>query len=274
MRTSHLVSWPLPLSESAPVISLQAETKRLARLTIVVLSLWLGLSLQALATEAANNRASQLPKSLEVALALSAAPPYLRTDATVFVLDPQNGYVLERQGTNGFTCYVQRTDYTREEFNDGYIVPECQGPEGTRSILPVEFDIEKLRAQGKFTPSELKVEIERRFQVGIYRAPDHPGVAYMLSPILGLYNGRTKTTMTMNMPHFMFFAPNLTKQDVGGGPVMGSYPYLISPGPMAYMIVHAGMSERAGINAESESLLKEACEFRASLCMSGVTPGF
>ena len=57
-----------------------------------------------------------LPKDLEVHLALSAAPPHLRAGATVFVLDPARGYVIERQGKNGFTCYVQRTDYTREEF--------------------------------------------------------------------------------------------------------------------------------------------------------------
>jgi hypothetical protein len=80
--------------------------------------------------------------------------------------------------------------------------------------------------------------------------------------------------MAMNMPHFMFFAPYLTKQDIGGGPIMGAYPYLISPGPMAYTIVHAGAAERAAINAEFESLLKDACEFRLSLCIRGITPGF
>jgi hypothetical protein len=219
-------------------------------------------------------RVETLPKSLEVALALSAAPPYLRSEASVYVLDPASGYVLERQGTNGFTCYVQRTDYTREDFNNGYIVPECQGPEGSKAVVPVEFDIERLRAEGKLSPTELKAEIERRFKTGIYHAPEHPGVAYMLSPVLGLYNGRSKTTQTMNMPHFMFFAPYLTNHDIGGGPIMGSYPYLISPGPMAYIIVHAGATERTAINAESGSLLKEACAFRQYLCIRGITPGF
>jgi hypothetical protein len=147
----------------------------------------------------------------------------LRAEATVYVLDPGSGYVLERQGANGFTCYVQRTDYTREDFNDGYIVPECQGREGTQTIVPVEFDIERLRAEGKMSPTDLKREIERRFRIGIYHAPKLPGVAYMLSPILGLYDARSKTTMAMNMPHFMFFAPYLTKQDIGGGPIMGAY---------------------------------------------------
>lgn len=37
-----------------------------------------------------------LPRELEVKLALSTLPPYLRSEATVYVLDPAKGYVLER----------------------------------------------------------------------------------------------------------------------------------------------------------------------------------
>jgi hypothetical protein len=188
------------------------------------------------------------------------------------VLDPASGYHLERNGTNGFTCYVQRTDYTREDFNDGYIVPECQGPEGGKAIVPVEFDIEQLRASGAMSPHELKLEIERRFKTGIYHAPSRPGIAYMLSPVLGLYAGRAKTTTVMNMPHFMFYAPNLTKEEFGTGPIMGSYPYLINSGPMGYIILHAGAAEKAAINEAEADLLTAVCKYRASLCITGVTP--
>ena len=83
-------------------------------------------------------RVKPLPHSLEVHMALSAAPPHLRSGATVFVLDPAKGYVPERQGTNGFTCYVQRTDYVREVYGEDYFAPECQDSEGTKSIVPVE----------------------------------------------------------------------------------------------------------------------------------------
>jgi hypothetical protein len=232
------------------------------------------LSSPVLSQESNRGQVDRLPKSLEVALALSAAPPHLRAGATVYVLDPSHGYVLETKGTNSFTCYVQRTDYLREDFNDAYVVPECQGPEGSRTILPAEFDIERLRAEGKLTPAELKTEIERRFKSGVYHAPARPGIAYMLSPILGLYDARSKTTTAMNMPHYMFYAPNLTKEDIGGGPIMGPHPYLISPGPMGYIIVHAGAAEKAQINAESRDLLKQACTYRTSFCIQGVTPGF
>jgi hypothetical protein len=219
-------------------------------------------------------RVESLPKSLEVNLALGAAPPYLRSGATVFVLDPAKGYVLERKGTNGFTCYVQRTDYVREDYSDGLVVPECQDPEGTRTIVPVEFDVERLRAEGKLNPAELKKEILRRFTAGVYHSPARTGIAYMLSPVARLYNGpQARATVAMNMPHYMFYAPNLTAKDFGGGPVMGPYPYLISPGPMACIILNVGETEKAKINGDSQDLLKEACTYRSSFCMDGITPG-
>ncbi len=219
-------------------------------------------------------RVQPLPRSLEVHMALAAAPPHLRSGATVFVLDPAKGYVLERQGTNGFTCYVQRTDYVREVYGDDYFAPECQDAEGTKSIVPVEFDIERLRAEGKLNPSQLKQEIVRRFKVGIYHSPARPGIAYMLCPIFRLYKGpESRETAAMNMPHYMFFTPNLTAKDLGAAPPMGPYPYFINPGPMAYLILHVGETEKAQINRESQELLQEACAYRSDFCLKGVTPG-
>ena len=186
----------------------------------------------------------------------------------MFVLDPARGYVIERQGKNGFTCYVQRTDYTREEFRNDLIVPECQDPEGSRTIRPVEFEIERLRIEGKLTPIELKREIDRRFKSGQFHSPSRPGIAYMLSPIARLYGGPgSKETVLMNMPHLMFFAPNLKGEDVGAGPAMGPYPYFLSPGPMGYIIVNVGETEKARINSEEQDLLKEACNSRPDLCL-------
>ena len=48
-----------------------------------------------------------LPRTLEVELALSAAPTHLRDQASVWVLE-RNGYAVEKQGTNAFTCVVSR----------------------------------------------------------------------------------------------------------------------------------------------------------------------
>ena len=116
----------------------------------------------------------------------------------------------------------------REDYSDGYIAPECQDPEGTKSIVPVEFDIERLRAEGKLSPAELKQEIIRKFKDGVYHSPARPGIAYMLCPVVRLYGGPgSRDTAAMNMPHYMFFVPNLDAKEVGAGPVMGPYPYFI-----------------------------------------------
>ncbi|HEX8765616.1 MAG TPA: hypothetical protein VF740_10665 [Candidatus Acidoferrum sp.] len=74
-------------------------------------------------------------------------------------------------------------------------------------------------------------------------------------------------TRTVNMPHYMFYAPNLTRKDIGGGPVMGRYPYLINPGPHAYMIVNVGEAEKAQMNQEESDLLRELCTYRTDFCM-------
>jgi hypothetical protein len=77
----------------------------------------------------------------------------------------------------------------REDYSDGYIAPECQDPEGTKSIVPVEFDIERLRAEGKLSPAELKQQIIRKFKDGVYHSRARPGIAYMLCPVVRLYGG-------------------------------------------------------------------------------------
>jgi hypothetical protein len=42
-----------------------------------------------------------LPPDLEMQLALSALPPHLRENASVYILNPALGFELARKGTNG-----------------------------------------------------------------------------------------------------------------------------------------------------------------------------
>lgn len=213
-----------------------------------------------------------LPRELEVKLALSALPPYLRPDATVYVLDPTKGYVLDRKGNSDFTCFVERTDWVRGVFRKDLFIPECFDAEGTRTIVPVSFAVARQRAEGKVDAQQLKDEITRRFKEGIYHSPSRPGISYMLSPFQRLYGGPgSLETRTVNMPHYMFYAPNLTSKDIGGGPVMGQYPYLINPGPHAYIIVNVGETEKAQINHESQDLLRELCAYKSYFCSEGAS---
>ncbi len=222
---------------------------------------------------AGGNSLQPLPQELEINLALSALPPYLRAEASVYGLDPAKGYALARHGANGFTCFVERTDWVRADFRNDLLIPECFDAEGTKTIVPVSLDVARLRAEGKLTPEQLKEEIVRRFADGTYHSPARPGISYMLSPIQRLYGGpHSKNTRTVNMPHYMFYAPNLTSADIGGGPVMGRYPYLINPGPHAYIIVNVGEAEKVQINEEERGLLKEVCSYRSDFCLDEISP--
>ena len=73
------------------------------------------------------------------------------------------------------------------------------------------------------------------------------------------------------MPHYMFYAPNLTCRDIGGGRVIGWYPYLINAGPHAYIIVNVGETEKAQINHEERDLLRELCAYRSDFCLEGTS---
>jgi hypothetical protein len=55
------------------------------------------------------NKLEPLPRDLEIQLALSALPPHLRDNATVYVLNPAKGFEVARKGTNGFHALVART---------------------------------------------------------------------------------------------------------------------------------------------------------------------
>lgn len=220
------------------------------------------------AAESQGQKLDQLPRDLEIRLAASALPPHLRADATIFVLDVDKGYVMAREGHNGFTCFVERTDYVRAQFRDDLLVPVCFDPEGTKTIEPVSFDVARMRAEGQLTAPQVKEEVMRRFKTGVYHSPARPGVSYMIAPVMRLYMGPdSKDIATMNMPHYMFYAPNMTSADFGGGKVFGEYPYLANPGPHAYMILHVGAAEKAEINRANADLLAQICAYRAIYCL-------
>lgn len=60
---------------------------------------------------AAPPKLEKMPEALEVRFASSAAPPHLRDSATIYALDPAKGYVMAREGTNGVSCVVVRSDW-------------------------------------------------------------------------------------------------------------------------------------------------------------------
>jgi mannose-6-phosphate isomerase-like protein (cupin superfamily) len=168
-----------------------------------------------------------MPRDREIGLALSAAPPHLRADATVYVLEG-SGYVLAKTGTNHFTCLVHR-DHPRNQ------KPTCWDQEGSETIVPAVLREGELLMQGK-SVAEVKAEINRGFASGKFIAPRRPGVAYMLSNGNRNYNPRSDSVQLFP-PHVMFYAPNLTDADIGSkGDGAGGLPFTAYNGPHGYMI--------------------------------------
>ena len=84
------------------------------RVTILLLLAYVNCLAQTGKTDGGANASSskleKMPASLEARFALSALPPHLRDGATIYLFDQAKGYVLNRKGTNGFSCIVMRTE--------------------------------------------------------------------------------------------------------------------------------------------------------------------
>lgn len=226
---------------------------------------------------AAETTIEKMPAELETRFALSAVPAALRDKATVYLLDPKKGYELSQQGTSGVTCLVERTVWEWVDFRNDVYVPLCYDAAGTQAHLKVIMDTAALRAQGT-TPDALKAEVQKRYRDGTYQAPKKPGVSYMVAPIMRALGPPDMKIHTMAMPHLMFYAPELTNEDIGAVPDLGVastllYPFVDKQGnaEQTYMIQLMGEAEKARILADEKTLVDDLCAYREFLCLSHMT---
>lgn len=218
------------------------------------------------------NKLEKMPVDLETDFALSSLPPHLRENATVYLLDPAKGYYVARQGTNGFTAMVIRTEWEWEEFTDDCFTALAYDAEGSKTIIPLYLEVASLRASGKYSPAELHQAIIRKVKDGTLKAPARTGVSYMLAPMMRSHP-ESKEVVNMIMPHYMFYAPNLTNEDIGGKYDGTSQPFILESDPAFgkdhgitnYIIVKAGEAEIQKILKENASLLDRLAQFRSSL---------
>lgn len=215
----------------------------------------------------------RMPAELETRFALSALPPALRDEAAVYLLDPQKGYTLAREGTSGLACLVERTVWEWVDFRDDIYIPLCYDAAGTEAHLKVMMDAAKLRAEG-LGPAALKAEIESRYRSGIYRAPEKPGLSYMVGPVMRALGPPDFKLHTMAMPHLMFYAPHATNEDIGALPELADRATLVYPfidrqgnGEQTYMIQMMGEAEKAKILADEKVLIHDLCAYRDVLCL-------
>jgi hypothetical protein len=196
-----------------------------------------------------------LSRDLEIQLALSALPPHLRDNATVYVLNPDKGFEVARKGTNGFHALVARTGddtfrgtWPLREYRDDILYPISFDEAGAKAQMRVFFDAAEMQAKGT-PPEELKKIIQERYKTRYYKAPERAGVSYMLSPILRTYVNpdENENIATANVPHVMNYAPNVSNDEIGAATPNPEqlryfsqhgrwpdtpYPFLILHGPM------------------------------------------
>lgn len=215
----------------------------------------------------------RMPEPLEIRFALSAAPPHLRDNATTYVLDPAKGYVLSHKGTNGISCIVVRSDwqFPSESFRDDVFWPVCYDAEGSRTLMQDYIYAAELRAKG-MDAKQVHQEVRKKFGNAAYPNPSRTGVAYMIAPLMRGYT-KAPEPVTMNMPHYMFYAPNVKDADIGGNGFSKQYPFILSmvQGRDDYIIVLVGETERAKILLESKDLLADLCSYRNYLCTTAAT---
>jgi len=221
----------------------------------------------------------RMPAELETRFALSALPPALREEAAVYLLDPQEGYSLARNGTSGIACLVERTVWEWVDYRDDIYIPLCYDAAGTEAHLKVIMDAAELRAGG-MGPAALKAEIESRYRSGLYRAPEKPGLSYMVGPVMRALGPPDFKLHTMAMPHLMFYAPHATNEDIGALPELADRATLVYPfidrqgnGEQTYMIQMMGEAEKAKILAEEKTLVDDLCAYRDVLCLPEVKHG-
>lgn len=157
----------------------------------------------------------------EISLARSAAPAAISASATVLVLSSK-GYETAVNGTNGFTCLVERawmSPFDSPEFwNPKLRGPVCYNPAATRSILPITRYRTKL-AQSGVPKTQMFDEIRAAVARKELPAPELGAMSFMMSK-----GGYLSDSAGHWHSHLMFYIPGTDSSSWGanlpGSPVV------------------------------------------------------
>ena len=196
---------------------------------ILVLNFVSGLSRQTWAQDTKAQYPSMAPldqyltadRNTEIALARSAAPTSISSDATVLVFD-KSGYQTAVEGKNGFTCLVERSwmsPIDRPEFwNPKIRGPICYNPPAVRTILPYTINRTKLVLSG-LSKAQIRENIIAAMAKKELPIPEAGAMSYMLSK-----QGNLGDSVGHWCPHLMFHVPKADEAswgaDVDGSPVL------------------------------------------------------
>jgi len=214
-------------------------------LLILVLSSVSGTSRQAWALDAKTQYSSMAPldrylmadRDAEIALARSAAPTSIASDATVLVFE-KSGYQSAVEGKNGFTCLVERawmSPFDSPEFwNPKMRGPICYNPAAVRTILPYTLNRTKLALTG-LSKAQMLENITAAIAKKELPMPEAGAMSYMMSK-----DGNLGDSVGHWCPHLMFHVPKADANwgaDLTGSPVLYNDQYRDVPEPETIFMV-------------------------------------
>ena len=149
----------------------------------------------------------RMSRDAEIAMARSAAPASVSTDADVLVLGAA-GYENAVKGRNGFVCIVERSwavNFDDPEFwNPKTRGPVCYNPAASRTVLPAYVSRTKWVLSGA-SRADMEKRSTGAAAVSV-SLPEVGAMAYMLSPA-GYLGDAVRGAWH---PHVMFFLPRTT----------------------------------------------------------------
>jgi hypothetical protein len=157
-------------------------------------------------------------RNAEIALARSAAPAAISSDAEILVLG-RHGYESAVAGKNGFTCLVERgwnSPFDSTDFwNPKLRGPDCYNPPAVRSILPLIL----MRAEWALagvSKDQMLARVRALSESKKLPALESGALCYMMSKDAYLTDSDGH-----NMSHLMFYLPKGTEwgADSHGSPV-------------------------------------------------------
>jgi hypothetical protein len=145
-------------------------------------------------------------RNAEIALARSAAPAAISSDAEVLVLG-RNGYETAVKGKNGFVCVVERAWMSPSDapafWNPKIRGPICFNPPAARSVLPTTYKRTEMVLAGR-TKAEIIEGNKTAFDKGELPPLEPGAMSYMMSKEAYLTDSDDH-----NLAHLMFYSPPL-----------------------------------------------------------------
>jgi len=180
-------------------------------------------------------------RNAEIAMARSAAPASISSDAKILVLG-WRGYETAVEGRNGFVCVVERSwmdPFNSAEFWSPRVrVPQCFNPAAARSILPLTLKRTEMVLAG-FSKAEMIDSIKAGFNNKELPTPEPGAMSYMMSR-----EGYLNDALGHYVPHLMFYFPLTEKSfwgaDLPESPVTLNPQFRDGPEPVTEFVIAVG----------------------------------